>query len=245
MESAVSSPQQETKSFTENPLLSRETLRRMHSYMVQCRHYANGNGSELEAIEIPICVHLRPGDTIATIGNHWLAASLKANPLANMMADLFPDQQPSAPHVIANSAAISTQLGVSTGVAFAYKMQAQASVVILLAGRDLLDKASETLSLAGEKKLPIIFFIESRLEKPLPPSRLQKLEDEINVLAATAGFPTIPVDGRDAVAVYRVAQEAIARARKGGGPTLIECKMLPGTMDPILHIERYMQKRGI
>jgi TPP-dependent pyruvate/acetoin dehydrogenase alpha subunit len=37
-------------------------------------------------------------------------------------------------------------------------------------------------------------------------------------------FPGITVDGNDVVAVYRVAQEAIARARRGQGPTLIECK---------------------
>jgi pyruvate dehydrogenase E1 component alpha subunit len=37
-------------------------------------------------------------------------------------------------------------------------------------------------------------------------------------------MPTIPVDANDAIAIYRVAQESIRRARQGGGPTLIRCQ---------------------
>jgi pyruvate dehydrogenase E1 component alpha subunit len=47
---------------------------------------------------------------------------------------------------------------------------------------------------------------------------------DISVKAQSYGIPGITVDGNDVVAVYRVAQEAIARARRGQGPTLIEAK---------------------
>ena len=57
-------------------------------------------------------------------------------------------------------------------------------------------------------------------------------------------FPVIAVDGNDAVAVYRVASEAIAHARKGDGPTLIEC-IRTKAGDPLLNMEKYLVRKGL
>jgi pyruvate dehydrogenase E1 component alpha subunit len=79
------------------------------------------------------------------------------------------------------------------------------------------------------------------------------------------GIPTLVVDGNDVVAVFRVAQEAIRRAREGHGPSLIECKtqrwptplatpkpnpsiQSPGSRppdDPICCMETYLEKKGL
>jgi TPP-dependent pyruvate/acetoin dehydrogenase alpha subunit len=65
------------------------------------------------------------------------------------------------------------------------------------------------------------------------------------------GFPAIPVDGHDAVGVYRVASEAMAHARRGSGPTLIQCLPSPfGQMDgrrgcPLANMERYLAGRKL
>jgi TPP-dependent pyruvate/acetoin dehydrogenase alpha subunit len=63
------------------------------------------------------------------------------------------------------------------------------------------------------------------------------------------GFPCIPVDGSDVVAVYRVATEAITHARKGNGATLIECVPCPSAdrseIDPILKMEAYLTRKGL
>ena len=59
--------------------------------------------------------------------------------------------------------------------------------------------------------------------------------------AESAGFAGIPVGGTDAVAVYRVATESIAQARKGNGPTLIECRFEGSeTTDPIQKMQQYL-----
>src|SRR5208283_3894158 len=59
-------------------------------------------------------------------------------------------------------------------------------------------------------------------------------------------LPAITVDGNDVVAVYRVACEAIAHARIGNGPTLIECQPYPlNPGDPILDMEKYLIRTGI
>ncbi len=66
--------------------------------------------------------------------------------------------------------------------------------------------------LAEKQRLPILFvFMQDDAKAAL------------SMKARRYGIPGMPVDRDDAIAVYRVAQEAIARARSGGGPTLIEC----------------------
>ncbi len=56
--------------------------------------------------------------------------------------------------------------------------------------------------------------------------------------------PGITVDGNDVVAVYRVAEESVRRAREGHGPTLIDCKIDPAR-DPLTFMEGYLKKRDL
>ncbi len=90
--------------------------------------------------------------------------------------------------------------------------------------------------------------------------------EDISLKAQAYGFPGITVDGNDVVAMYRVAYEAIQRARNGGGPTLIEAKTYrwhghssidaakyraPAEVetwkerDPIAAMERYLTRRNL
>jgi pyruvate dehydrogenase E1 component alpha subunit len=63
---------------------------------------------------------------------------------------------------------------------------------------------------------------------------------------AKSGIPVIPVDGNDVVAVYRVSTEAITHARKGNGPTLIDCIFEPSeARDPLLQMETYLTRKGL
>lgn len=215
--------------------------------MAQCRAHSGERAFGLEAIEVPTLVHLIPGDTIATVGNHWLSAKIRENPLARMMAELFPENNGNAlPHLIADTKTSSARVSLGTGVAFAYKVQGLSNIAVVFGDRSIMkEPVADALLLAGEKRLPIIFVTESKVKKGMSSTALRKLDDEMNATAAQCGFPAIPVDGCDAVAVFRVAQEAISRARKGGGPTLIDCKVWHGATDAIAHIEAYMNKRGI
>ncbi|MGA9071665.1 MAG: thiamine pyrophosphate-dependent enzyme [Terracidiphilus sp.] len=63
--------------------------------------------------------------------------------------------------------------------------------------------------------------------------------------AQSCGVPVIPVDGADVVAVYRVATESITHARKGNGPTLIECFFDPAeACDPVQKMAEYLTRKG-
>lgn len=64
-------------------------------------------------------------------------------------------------------------------------------------------------------------------------------------------MPTIAVDGRDVIAVYRVTKEAISAARKGHGPTLVDCVnfLAPGsrgkdTRDPVASFRGYLKRHN-
>jgi TPP-dependent pyruvate/acetoin dehydrogenase alpha subunit len=60
--------------------------------------------------------------------------------------------------------------------------------------------------------------------------------------------PCIPADGNDLVALYRVAQESMTRARQQGGPTLIDCKHIalsPNDSNPLARMEAHLERKGL
>ncbi len=79
-------------------------------------------------------------------------------------------------------------------------------------------------SLAGIKSLPIVFIHCGGLCGGDRGAKTSVKQEDIGLLAEDNDIPSIPVDGLDLAAVYRVAHESVLRARRGGGPTLIECK---------------------
>lgn len=125
----------------------------------------------------------------------------------------------------------------------------------------------EALGLAAVKGLPILFVCRHNAarRRPAKGGAEAKAED-IAAKARKLGVPTFTVDGNDVVAVYRVAHEAIARARRGRGPTMIECmpyrlndgaktsaanraaprRLEPQTdEDPIVNMEQYLARKGL
>ena len=78
------------------------------------------------------------------------------------------------------------------------------------------------MNLAGTRRLPVVFVIDNNGFAYSTPAHLEYGVAHLAERAAAYGFPGRVVDGTDVVAVYRAAQEAIERARDGGGPTLLE-----------------------
>ncbi len=266
----------------ENPLLGTETLKRIHRYMVQCRAFAEraarakrksqagaGPAAGLEAVEVGTIIHLKPGDTIAPLGSRWISRRLPESPLEPMMRELFPEKgQQSSPAIMADECMGSAMTGVATGLALGYKRQQIPGIVVVLSDRAALGQTAtdEAMAFAGEQKLPIIYVIENNVWEGMGAMDGRDSHDELHARALHYGFPAIPVDGNDVIAVYRVAQEAIARARKNGGPTLIECQTFrwfghpaidPAGLrpaaevarwrakDPIVHMDAYLKKKGL
>jgi len=82
----------------------------------------------------------------------------------------------------------------------------------------------ESMNLASIWKLPVIFVCENNGYAETTPSHYHCAAEDIADRATAYNMPGFGVDGTDLFAVYEAADEAIARARRGDGPTLIECK---------------------
>ena len=82
----------------------------------------------------------------------------------------------------------------------------------------------KALNLATVWKLPVIFVCEHNLWASGVPSSYAISVEDISARAASYNIPGITIDGNDVIAVYQAAADAAERARRGDGPTLIECK---------------------
>ena len=98
----------------------------------------------------------------------------------------------------------------------------------------------KALTLAADHNLAVLFVSLNRTETAAEAAAIESVRTRRNVYAV----PSIRVDGNDVVAVYRVASEAIAHARKGHGPTVIDCR-LSGPGDPIDNMQRYLIDKGL
>jgi pyruvate dehydrogenase E1 component alpha subunit len=112
------------------------------------------------------------------------------------------------------------------GAAFAnkYRGRGQVAVAFFGDGSTNIGAFHEAANMACALKLPIVFACENNEYGEFTPRGKTMAITDIVDRAQGYGMPGVIVDGMDAVAVYEAAHEAVARARAGGGPTLIEAK---------------------
>ena len=82
----------------------------------------------------------------------------------------------------------------------------------------------EAMNFASIHRLAVVFCIENNLYTQSVPLRLESSVPDLSVRAASYGMPGASVDGMDLIAVYALARQAVARARGGEGPSLIEAR---------------------
>jgi 2-oxoisovalerate dehydrogenase E1 component alpha subunit len=138
--------------------------------------------------------------------------------------------------IISGSSPIATQVPHAAGIAYAIKYRKEDAVVTTWFGEGATSEGDwhEGLNFAGIHKLPLVFVCENnRYAISVPQSKQMAIED-VATRAEGYGFPGIVVDGNDVLACYRAMKDAHERARRGEGPTLIECKtyrFFPHTSD--------------
>src|SRR3989442_997191 len=111
------------------------------------------------------------------------------------------------------------------GVAYTLKMDGTDKVLMTCYGEGAGAEgdAHEAFNFAAIYKLPEVFVCENNGFAISTPFQKEYAIQHVAQRAAGYGFPGVTVDGRDPVTCYAVAKEAVAQARAGGGPTLIEC----------------------
>ena len=122
------------------------------------------------------------------------------------------------------SSCIATQLPHAVGLAMAAQIQKEPTVVLGCLGDGATSEPDfhVAANFAGVRKAPIVFFCLNNQWAISTPSSMQTAAPTFAIKALGYGFPGIRVDGNDALAVHSVVKEAVERARRGEGPTLVE-----------------------
>lgn len=140
----------------------------------------------------------------------------------------MPAHYSSAKHrIVSGSSVIATQLPQAAGAAFAARYRGLDQVVMTTFGEGATSEGDfhEACNFAGIHRLPVIFFCQNNRYAISVPQDKQVAVENVADRATAYNFPGIVVDGTDLLAVYEVVKEAVARARRGDGPTLIEAKL--------------------
>ncbi len=138
------------------------------------------------------------------------------------------------------------RLFAGLGAALLLKRAGGRSVaVIFLKSREASNGVlRRALTLAAERELPVIVVALAKAGD-------SEDKSEVSKIAHRCGVPGIAVDGADAIALYRVAQESLERVRGGGGPVLIECVPFHVqdkrrvTADPVAQMHEYLLQRRV
>ncbi|UCD18115.1 MAG: thiamine pyrophosphate-dependent dehydrogenase E1 component subunit alpha [Candidatus Zixiibacteriota bacterium] len=181
----------------------------------------------------------RDEDIIAPSHREIGAAVTKGIPLINIIAQVYarvnsPDKGKTHPchygwrdkGVITPSSTLAGQTVIGTGCAMGFKIQQKDNIVLAFFGEGSTSRGGwhEALNFAGIHKLPIVYICQNNLWAESVPATLQAGIEDFSDRAKAYGFPGITIDGNDIIGVHKTAAKAIARARAGEGPTLIECK---------------------
>jgi 2-oxoisovalerate dehydrogenase E1 component alpha subunit len=119
---------------------------------------------------------------------------------------------------------VGSQAPHAAGVAYAFKFRKEPRVAVCLFGDGATSKGDvwEAMNFAGVHKLPVVFVANNNQWAISVPLKLQTASETLAQKAIAAGFAGEQVDGNDVIAMRAAAQAAIAQARAGGGPRLIE-----------------------
>src|SRR5213592_510513 len=128
--------------------------------------------------------------------------------------------------IFGNTSMLGANLPVAAGLALTYKMEKTDNVVVAYFGEGASNVGDfhEGLNFAGVQQLPVLFICENNQYAYSVPLEKSMAIDDVADRAHSYGFDGVAINGNDVLAVYQTAQGALARARSGGGPTLIECK---------------------
>src|ERR1700733_7308152 len=128
--------------------------------------------------------------------------------------------------IFGNTSMLGANLPVAAGLALTYKLEKTDNVVVAYFGEGASNVGDfhEALNFAGVQRLPVLFICENNQYAYSVPLEKSMAIDDVAVRAEGYGFDGVAINGNDVLAVYQATQGALARARSGEGPTLIECK---------------------
>ncbi len=202
-------------------------LRGMHSSIGQ------------EAVPTGICAHLRDDDYVLGTHRSHHHCIAKGVDLSEMMAELLGKStgtnkgKGGTMHIadinkgmLGANGVVGSNIPVATGVGLSAKVRGtdQVSVVFFGDGASSQGVLHESMNLASIWKLPVLFVCENNRYAESTPFEFTVAGASVANRAPGYDMPGVTVDGQDAIEMHEVAKEAVGRARRGEGPTLIEAQ---------------------
>ena len=192
-----------------------------------------------EATAVGVCANLRENDYITSThrGHGHLIA--KGGDVNKMMAELYAKAtgyckgKGGSMHIadvsigiLGANGIVGAGIPIATGAALSAQMRKTDQVTVSFFGDGASNQGvfHEALNLASIWKLPVVYVCENNQYGMGTPQKKHQHIKDVSIRANAYGMPGISVDGNDVIKVYEVSNEAIARARGGDGPALIECK---------------------
>ena len=191
-----------------------------------------------EAIPAGTCEHLREDDVISPVHRDLGAFLIKGMEPRILMAQILGKEAGSSRGrdsflhagskklgIIPPTSILASTIPIAAGVAFAFKARGADSVAVSYFGEGGSNRGDfhEGLNFAGVHKLPLILICENNQYAYSTPIAKEMAICCVSDRAESYGFEGVQIDGNDVLAVHDAMEEAVAKARSGGGPTLIEC----------------------
>lgn len=130
-------------------------------------------------------------------------------------------------NVVSHSSPVATQTPHASGIGLGIKLRGDDAVVLTSIGEGSTAQGEwyEGVNWAAIHRLPVIFLIENNVYAISVRQERQMAVPNAADKALGLGLPGVSVDGLDPIEVYRAVDEAVGRARSGGGPTLVEARV--------------------
>jgi len=209
--------------------LARELDERMLKLQRQGRLGTFPPNTGQEAVSIPAAMIMEPGDWFAGAFRELGGRLVRGEPLRAALdyyngweeGNVLPDKDL---HILPNSVVIGCQIEHAAGLAYAARYNETGEVAVAFIGDGGTSEGGfhEGLNMAGVWKAPLVTIIQNNQWAISIPRAHQTASETLAQKGIAYGMPVMQVDGNDPLAVWVAVSEAVDRARKGDGPTLIE-----------------------
>src|SRR2546421_3954333 len=192
-----------------------------------------------EAVAVGVCACLSVTDRVTSTHRGHGHCIAKGADIRRMMAELFGrvdgycKGKGGSMHIadfavgmLGANGIVGGGLPIATGAALAAQIEGKGNVAVCFFGDGAVAEGEfhEALNISSVWKLPIVFVCENNQYAANNAIAVQHPITDVAVRAKSYGLPGLSIDGNDVLAVRKAAGEAIERARRGDGPTLVECK---------------------
>jgi len=222
-----------------------------------------------EAVAVGVCANLRKDDYITSTHRGHGHCIAKGARLDKTMAEILGKKtgyckgKGGSMHIadfsigmLGATAVVGAGLPIAAGAGLSIKLKGTDQVVACFFGEGASNQGTfhEGINMASVWKLPVIFVCENNLYAMGTRQSIVMAIENIADRAVAYGILGVVVDGNDVLAVYEATQKAVERARKGEGPTLIECKTYrhkghsradPATYRPKEEVQGWLRKDPI